>query len=77
MAQIAGKAINRAESGMSRNVTQLTEIASRLAESDDLDSLTGIENRNRFHDHPERHCHVRAFYLSTRQASVGLHEQNQ
>jgi diguanylate cyclase (GGDEF)-like protein len=45
------KAINRAGSGMSRNVTQLTEIASRLAESDHLDSLTGVENRNHFHDH--------------------------
>jgi PleD family two-component response regulator len=48
------KAINRAGSGMSRNVTQLTEIASRLAESDHLDSLTGVENRNHFHDHLEQ-----------------------
>jgi diguanylate cyclase (GGDEF)-like protein len=48
------KAINRAESGMSRNVIQLTEIASRLAESDHLDSLTGVENRNRFHNHLEQ-----------------------
>ena len=48
------KATNRAESGMSRNVTQLTEIASRLAESDHLDSLTGLENRNHFHDHLEQ-----------------------
>jgi GGDEF domain-containing protein len=39
---------------MSRNVTQLTEIASRLAESDHLDSLTGVENRNHFHDHLEQ-----------------------
>ena len=42
------------KSGMSRNVTQLTEIASRLAESDHLDSLTGVENRNHFHDHLEQ-----------------------
>ena len=48
------KAINRAGSGMSRNVTQLTEIASRLAESYHLDSLTGVENRNHFHDHLEQ-----------------------
>src|ERR1700722_4247348 len=48
------KAINRAESGMSRNATQLTEIASRLAESDHLDNLTGVENRNHFHDHLEQ-----------------------
>ena len=46
--------INRAESGTSRNVTQLTEIASRLAESDQLDSLTGVENRSYFHDHLEQ-----------------------
>ena len=39
---------------MSRNVTQLTEIASRLAESDHLDNLTGVENRNHFHDHLEQ-----------------------
>jgi PleD family two-component response regulator len=45
------KAINLAESGMCRNVIQLTEIASRLAESDHLDSLTGVEKRNHFHDH--------------------------
>jgi diguanylate cyclase (GGDEF)-like protein len=48
------KAIDRAESGMSRNVSQLTEITSRLAESDHLDSLTGVENRNHFHDHLEQ-----------------------
>ena len=30
------------------------KIASRLAESDHLDSLTGVENRNRFHDHLEQ-----------------------
>jgi predicted signal transduction protein with EAL and GGDEF domain len=48
------KAITGAESGMSRNVIQLTEIASRLAESDHLDSLTGVENRNHFHDHLEQ-----------------------
>ena len=29
------------------------KIASRLAASDHLDSLTGVENRNRFHDHLE------------------------
>jgi diguanylate cyclase (GGDEF)-like protein len=48
------KAISRADSGMSRNVIQLTEIASRLAESDHLDSLTGVENRNQFHGHLEQ-----------------------
>lgn len=30
------------------------KIASRLAASDHLDSLTGVENRNRFHDHLEQ-----------------------
>lgn len=34
--------------------TQLTEIASRLVESDDLDNLTGVENRNHFHEHLEQ-----------------------
>ena len=48
------KAINRAEYGMSRNVIQLTEIASRLAESDHLDILTGVENRNHFYGHLEQ-----------------------
>jgi GGDEF domain-containing protein len=36
---------------MSRNVSQLAEIAARLTESDHLDSLTGLENRNHFHEH--------------------------
>ena len=30
------------------------KIASTLAASDHLDSLTGVENRNRFHDHLEQ-----------------------
>jgi hypothetical protein len=37
---------------MSRNVAQLAEIASRLTEADHLDSLTDLENRNHFHEHP-------------------------
>jgi hypothetical protein len=37
---------------MSRNITQFTEIASRLLETDHLDS--GVENREHFHDHLEQ-----------------------
>jgi diguanylate cyclase (GGDEF)-like protein len=48
------KATNHADTGVSRNVTQPTDIASRRAESDHLDSLTGVENRNRFHSHLEQ-----------------------
>ena len=44
----------REVAGIIRDVTQLTEIASRLAESDHLDRLTGVENRNHFHDHLEQ-----------------------
>jgi diguanylate cyclase (GGDEF)-like protein len=37
-----------------RDVTQPNEIAPRPAESDHLDRLTGVENRNHFHDHLEQ-----------------------
>jgi diguanylate cyclase (GGDEF)-like protein len=37
--------------GIIRDVTQRTEIPSGQAESDHLDRLTGVENRNHFHDH--------------------------
>ena len=40
--------------GIIRDVTQLTEIVSRPAETDHLDRLTGVENRNHFHDHLEQ-----------------------
>lgn len=48
------KAVIRSDTGTTSNVTHLTEIASRLAGSDHLDSLTGVENRNHFHDHLEQ-----------------------
>jgi diguanylate cyclase (GGDEF)-like protein len=48
------KATNRAESGMSRHGGQFTEVASRLADSDHLDRLTGVANRNHFHRHLEQ-----------------------
>ena len=40
--------------GIIRDVPRLTEIVSRPAETDHLDRLTGVENRNHFHDHFEQ-----------------------
>ena len=46
-----GEATNGAESGIGRHGSQRTEGASRLADSDNLDRLTGVANRNQFHRH--------------------------
>jgi diguanylate cyclase (GGDEF)-like protein len=47
---IGGRIIQRLR-GIIRAVTQRSDISSALAESGLLDRLTGVENRNHFHDH--------------------------
>ena len=46
-----GKTSNRAESGTSHHGGQRAVVASRMADSDHQDRLTGLANRNHFHRH--------------------------